>query len=189
MSADNLPIKFCTQCGHSVEYRVPEGDDKLRAVCPACGYIHYQNPKIINACIVECNGRILLGKRSISPRKGYWGIPAGFMELGETCREGALRECREELCASVGHIELFGIYNVVPRDQVHVIFRGQLLDEHYQAGHETAEARLFRESKIPWEKIAFPVVTQALQRYLRERAFGQFSIQEENVLEDFAECE
>ena len=187
MSANYLPIKFCTQCGHATEYTVPDGDDKLRAVCPACGFIHYENPKIVNACIVECNGRILLGKRAIAPRRGYWGIPAGFMELGETCREGALRECKEELCANVGKVELFGVYNVVPKDQVHVIFRGELLGEKFGACHETLEARLFRENEIPWDKLAFPVVVHALKRYFQERAFGQFSVREENVLEDFKE--
>ncbi len=187
MRKSNQPIKYCAQCGHTTAYVIPQDDDKLRAVCSCCGSIHYENPKIINACILEHDGRILLGKRAITPRAGYWGIPAGFMEMGESCREGALRECKEELCAKAHDLALFGIYNVLPRNQVHVIYRGELTDGIFQAGHETSDARLFQEKEIPWNKLAFPVVTQALKRYFSERADGKFSVQEENILEDFTD--
>ncbi len=119
-------MKFCSNCGHGVETRVPDGDHLPRHVCPACEAIHYVNPKIVVGCVPEHDGRILLCKRAIEPRLGWWTIPAGFMENGETLQAGAARECWEEALARVEIGSLLAIANVVHAHQVHVFFRAHL---------------------------------------------------------------
>jgi len=178
-------IKFCNQCGHEIQYGIPEGDDKPRAVCQHCQYIQYENPKIVNACIIEHKGQILLGKRTIEPRKGFWNVPAGFMENGESTRSGAIREVREEVMAQLKNVTLFGVYNIIQRNQVHVYFRAELDGDQFAAGAETSEAKLFAPEDIPWDHMAFPVGITALKRYVKEMDSGQFSIKEEDIIIDY----
>ncbi len=180
-----MPIKYCNQCGHQVKYEVPDGDDKPRAVCQSCATIQYENPLVVNACIVEYEGKILLGKRTIEPRSGYWNIPAGFMENGEATRSGAIREVKEEVLADLKNVTLFGVYNIIQRNQVHVYFRGELVHGKYGAGAETSAAKLFAPDDIPWDQIAFPVGITALRRYVKEMTTGDFSIKEEDIIIDY----
>ncbi len=180
-----MNIKFCNQCGHQVKYEIPPGDDKVRAVCQSCQYIQYENPKIVNACIIEHKDKILLGKRTIEPRAGYWNVPAGFMENGEATRSGAVREVKEEVLADVKNISLFGVYNIVQRNQVHIYFRAELTGEYFAAGAETSAAELFAPEDIPWDQLAFPVGITALKRYIQERKTGNFTIKEEDIIIDY----
>jgi len=180
-----MSIKFCNQCGRQVKYQKPEGDEELRAVCQSCFHIQYENPLIVNACIIEHEGRILLGKRTIEPRKNCWNVPAGFMENGESTRLGAIREVKEEVLATVKNLELFGVYNIVQRSQVHIYFRAQLDSPHFAAGAETSDAQLFLPEDIPWDTLAFPVSITALKRYIEEMKTGNFSIKEEDILIDY----
>ncbi|TDR16348.1 NUDIX hydrolase [Marinicella litoralis] len=180
-----MTIKFCNQCGHEVKYLIPQGDDKPRAVCQSCYTIQYENPKVVNACIIEHKGKILLGKRTIEPRSGFWNIPAGFMENGESTRTGAIREVKEEVLADLKNITLFGVYNIIQRNQVHVYFRAELAHENFGAGAETSDAKLFAPEDIPWDQIAFPVGITALKRYIREMPSGEFSIKEEDIIIDY----
>ncbi len=178
-------INYCHRCGGRMEQRTPPGDNAPRAVCTQCGHIHYLNPKIVNACIIEHRGQILLGRRSIAPREHCWNVPAGFMENGESTHEGARREVREELCAEVKNIELFGVYNILTRDQVHVYFRAELDGESFAAGAETSEVKLFKPDELPWDEMAFPVGIQALERYCRERLDRRFSVLEQDIHIDY----
>ena len=178
-------IQFCNMCGSAVNYQQPPGDNVDRAVCTNCGHIHYENPKIVNACILEHEGKILLGKRTIPPREGFWNVPAGFMENGESTRSGAIREIREEVCAEIVDIQLFGVYNIIQRNQVHVYFRGHIKDGKFAAGAETSEAKLFAPDEIPWDRIAFPVGITALKRYVSEMKTGVFSIIEDDIIIDY----
>lgn len=180
-----MDIKYCNQCGAEVKYQIPDGDDKPRAVCQSCSFIQYENPKIVNACIVEHEGKILLGKRTIEPRSGCWNVPAGFMENGEATRFGAMREVKEEVLAELKDVTLFGVYNIIQRNQVHVYFRGQLAHPHFGAGAETSEAKLFAPEDIPWDELAFPVGITALKRYVKEMKTREFSIQEEDIVIDY----
>ncbi len=179
-----MSIKYCNQCGHQVKYQIPQEDNALRAVCQNCAFIQYENPKVVNACIIEHEGKILLGKRTIEPRSGFWNLPAGFMENGESTRAGAIREVREELLAEVENITLFGVFNVIQSHQVHVYFRAGLVNGEFAAGAETSEAQLFAPDEIPWDQIAFPVGVAALKRYLEEKSNGEFLIKEEDVIVD-----
>ncbi len=134
-------------------------------MCDACGYIHYDNPKIVVGAVVESRGRILLCRRAIEPRKGYWTIPAGYLELNESSEEGALREAREEANAELRLTGLLAIYNVPRISQVQLIYRAVLLSEDISAGEESEEVGLFTTEDIPWRDLAFPSVRWALNQF------------------------
>ena len=169
------PIKHCRNCGNPVTYRVPDdGDVMERAVCPACGTIHYENPLNVVGTIPYFGERVLLCKRNIEPRWGKWTLPAGFMELGETAAEGALRETDEEAGATVELQDLFSVLSVPRVGQVHLFFRARLLNDQFDPGHETIEAKLFLEQEIPWEELAFRTVRETLERYFQDRRDGRY---------------
>ncbi|HZD52748.1 MAG TPA: NUDIX hydrolase [Woeseiaceae bacterium] len=160
-------MKFCSNCGGTVARRTPQGDSRRRWVCDVCGTIHYQNPKIVVGCVPGRDGRILLCKRAIDPRRGYWTVPAGFMELGETVPEGAMRETREEACAEVELGHLFASVDVIEAGQVHLFFTATLIGG-FAAGDETEDVALFCEDEIPWSEIAFLSGVFALEKYLED---------------------
>jgi ADP-ribose pyrophosphatase YjhB (NUDIX family) len=165
-------MNFCSHCGQPVTVLVPEGDQRPRHVCTACGRIHYQNPRIVAGCVPEHEGRILLCRRAIEPRRGYWTIPAGFMENGETTQDAARRESLEEALADVEIGSLLAVVHVLHADQVHVMFRARLPRPEFGAGHESLEVMLCQEADIPWHDIAFRSVDYALRRYLEDRREG-----------------
>ncbi|TSE20538.1 NADH pyrophosphatase [Tepidimonas alkaliphilus] len=170
-------IRFCRACAAAVEHRIPDdGDTRVRAVCPACGTIHYENPLNIVGTVPVWGERVLLCRRAIEPRRGKWTLPAGFMELGETTAQGALRETREEAGAEVELEGLFTLLNVARVGQVHIYYRARLLSDRFAPGHETMEARLFAEHEIPWEELAFRTVAETLQRYFDDRRRGAFGV-------------
>lgn len=171
-------MNYCTQCGTHVELRIPEGDSHLRHVCPQCGEIHYQNPKVIVGCIAEWEQRILLCRRAIEPCYGLWTLPAGFMENGESTTQAALRETYEEACARVSIEGLFALINIPHISQVHLFYRARLLDTNFGAGEESLETQLFSEDKIPWHELAFSSVDQCLKAYFGDRRTGRFEFHE-----------
>ncbi len=166
-------MKFCSHCGQPVSLRVPPGDHLPRFVCDACGTIHYQNPRLIAGCVPECEGKILICRRAIEPRLGFWTIPAGFMENGETLMAAAAREAVEEALAIVAVDSLLAIVHVTHAHQVHVMFRARLTGPHFGVGPESLEVMLVEERDIPWGDIAFPSVDFALRRYFEDRAAGR----------------
>jgi ADP-ribose pyrophosphatase YjhB (NUDIX family) len=172
------PIKHCRACGSAVAYRLPDdGDTRPRAVCPACGTVHYENPlNVVGTVPVwgDSGKYVLLCKRNIEPRWGKWTLPAGFMELNETTAEGAARETDEEAGAEIEMGPLFTLLNVVRVGQVHLYYRARLLSDRFNPGHETIEARLFTEDEIPWDEIAFRTVKETLERYFADRQAGHF---------------
>ncbi len=165
-------MNYCSHCGQPVALRVPAGDNLPRYVCVACATIHYRNPKIVAGCVPVHDGQILLCRRAIEPRLGYWTIPAGFMENGETLQAAAARESWEEALARVDIGTLLAIVNVVHAEQVHIMFRASLPAPDYGVGAESLEVRLYRPADIPWPEIAFPSVEFALRRYLEDSERG-----------------
>ena len=163
---------------------VPAGDNKTRYVCENCATVLYENPKLVVGCVTECEQKILLCVRSIEPRKGFWTVPAGFMELGETLGEAALRETKEEACADVQLGSMLAVINVVQAGQVHVFFRGTLPTPDFAAGDESADARLFAPEDIPWDEIAFSSGYIALKHYLQEREAGTDTVHMETAPTD-----
>jgi len=171
------PIKHCRNCGAAVVYRVPDdGDTRERAVCPACDTIHYENPLNVVGTVPYWGDHVLLCKRNIEPRWGKWTLPAGFMELGESTQEGAARETVEEAGAQFEMEDLLSVLSVPRVGQVHIFYRARLLSDRFDPGHETIEARLFAESEIPWDEIAFRTVRETLLAYFADRRAGRFSV-------------
>ena len=175
-------IKHCKACGAAVEYRLPDdGDTRLRAVCPACQAVHYENPLNVVGTVPVWGDKVLLCKRNIEPRLGKWTLPAGFMELGETLSQGAARETVEEAGAKFEIQELFSIMNVVRVGQVHFFYRARLTSDSFDPGHETMEARLFSEQDIPWDEIAFRTVKQTLQCYFADMKSQNFVLHQVDI--------
>src|ERR1700694_4599368 len=166
-------MKFCNQCGAPVRLRVPAGDNLPRYVCDACGTIHYQNPRLVVGCVPEHEGRILLCRRAIEPRRGYWTVPAGFLENGETLQQAAARESLEEALAEVTVGSLLSVVQVLHAEQVHVFFRARPPAVRYGAGAERLDGGVVGEAEIPWADIAFPRTDFTLRRYLEDKAAGR----------------
>jgi ADP-ribose pyrophosphatase YjhB (NUDIX family) len=167
-------MKFCSQCGSHVEHKIPDDDNRLRYVCVSCDIIHYQNPNIVAGTIPVFGDKVLLCKRAIEPRHGFWTLPAGFMENQETTTEAAIRETLEEAEATVTIDGLFSVLNVPQIDQVHMFFLATMKNEQYGAGQESLETLLFSEDDIPWDELAFPTVKKTLKLYFEDRKRGRF---------------
>jgi ADP-ribose pyrophosphatase YjhB (NUDIX family) len=168
-------FKHCSNCGCAVDYLIPPDDNRERAVCPACGMVHYQNPlNVVGTLPVwEADGRVLLCRRAIEPRYGLWTLPGGFMELGETTLEGALRETQEEAGADVEMGPLFSLLNVVRAGQVHLFYLARLRSLDFNPGPESLEAKLFTEDEIPWDDIAFKTSRETLRCFFADRRAGR----------------
>ncbi|WP_374303157.1 NUDIX domain-containing protein [Ferrovibrio sp.] len=145
--------------------RMPEGDNRDRMVCDDCGWVHYVNPKVVVGAVIGHDGKILLCRRAIEPRKGFWTIPAGYMEERETSEDGAAREAREEACAEIAIDALLAVYNIPRISQVQLIYRATLASPDFSAGPESLEVQLFGWDEIPWNDLAFPSVRWALHHY------------------------
>jgi ADP-ribose pyrophosphatase YjhB (NUDIX family) len=168
-------VKFCPECGAPVELSTPQDDHRERHVCTVCGTIHYLNPKIIAGAIPEwTDGRILLCRRAIEPRSGFWTLPAGFMENGETTSQAAARETLEEANARVGVLGLYAMYNLPYINQVQLWFRAKLLDPDFSPGVESLEVALFGENEIPWDTLAFRPIRYTLEHFFSDRKSGEF---------------
>jgi len=169
-------MKFCTSCGSSVVLKIPEGDDRERFVCTRCEIIHYINPRVIVGCLPVHHGKVLLCKRAIDPRRGFWTLPAGFMENGETTVQGAARETWEEALARVSGLELYRIFDVPYISQVYMFYRCVIDRGEYGVGPESLETGLYSEDDIPWNEIAFPVVKETLRDYFHDVKAGSFPV-------------
>lgn len=161
-------MNYCSECGQAVSLEVPKDDNRERSVCGSCGVIHYVNPKIVVGCVPERDGKILLCKRAIQPRYGYWTVPAGFMELGESTAQGAARETLEEACADVEIGHLFASVDVVDAGQLHLFFTAKLLGS-FAAGEESLDVAMYSEDEVPWDEIAFHSGRYALQKYFEDK--------------------
>jgi ADP-ribose pyrophosphatase YjhB (NUDIX family) len=174
-------MKFCSQCGSPLSIEIPPGDNRPRHVCPACGAIHYLNPKMVVGCIPEWEDKILLCRRAIEPKYGLWTLPAGFMENGETTAEGAARETLEEAGARVEVLGLYSMISLPDINQVYLVFRAKLLHLDFNHGEESLEARLFAEAEIPWQHMAFRTIQHTLERYFADRRAGTFPLFEGHI--------
>jgi ADP-ribose pyrophosphatase YjhB (NUDIX family) len=169
-------MKFCSECGHTVSHRIPEGDNMPRHICEQCDTIHYQNPKIVVGTLPVWENQILLCKRAIEPCYGLWTLPAGFMENSETLEQGALRESREEANACLELENIYSIISLPHINQVYILYRAKLLDLNFFAGTESLDVQLFNEEEIPWEQLAFKTIEYTLKHYFEERKTGHFTV-------------
>jgi ADP-ribose pyrophosphatase YjhB (NUDIX family) len=154
---------------------IPEGDNRERMVCPDCGFINYENPKIVVGAVCVWQERFLLCRRAINPRRGFWTLPAGYLELNEATAAGAIREAWEEAQAHIAIDGLLAIYDIPRISQVQLIYRAHLDTPDFAAGPESLEVRLFAWEEIPWEELAFPSVRWALDHYRDSITSGDFT--------------
>jgi ADP-ribose pyrophosphatase YjhB (NUDIX family) len=169
-------MKHCSHCGEKVSLKIPEDDNRMRHVCDSCELIHYLNPKIVAGCIPVWEDKVLLCRRAIEPRHGYWTLPAGFMEMGETTAEAGLRETLEEANARVEIQGLYALMNLPHVDQVYMMFRSNLLDLDFSPGVESLEVELFTEDQIPWDELAFTTIRQTLKFYFDDQRSGNYQL-------------
>ena len=174
-------MRYCLQCGHEAERKIPATDNMPRLVCPNCNYIHYENPKVICGSLVVHKNRVLLCRRAIEPQYGLWTLPAGFMENGETVEQAAMRETLEEACARVRNLSLYTLINVPHISQVHIFYRAELIDLDFAAGQESLEVRLFDEADIPWSELAFRTVGRTLECFFADRRQQAYPVRSESV--------
>ena len=175
-------MKFCSECGQTVTARIPSGDTRSRFICDHCETIHYQNPRIVAGVLATHKRHVLLCRRAIEPRIGYWTLPAGYMENGETTEEAALRETWEEARASMQEQELYMLFNLPHINQVYMFFRGELADLDFSAGEESLEVKLFSEEEIPWSELAFPTVGKTLKQYFIDRQSNHFPVRIRDIV-------
>lgn len=169
-------MNFCSECGHTVAFKIPNDDNRPRYICDQCDTIHYQNPKIITGCLVTHHDQVLLCRRAIEPRYGLWTLPAGFMENGETVAAGALRESWEEAQTNLHLHDLYTIFNLPHINQVYMIYRATLADTNFAPGPESLEVELFGETDIPWDALAFGTVVKTLKHYFEDRQQQHFPL-------------
>lgn len=175
-------MNYCSQCGATITLIIPPDDNRLRHVCTACQTVHYQNPKVVAGCLPEHEGRILLCKRAIEPRSGYWTLPAGFMELDETSLEAAVRETLEEANARVKVLDLYAVFNLPHVNQVYMMFRSELLDLDFSPGAESLEVGLYSEADIPWDELAFTTIRQTLKFYFQDARTGNYRLHTGDII-------
>ena len=169
-------MKFCSNCSKPVTHKIPSGDNRLRAVCEHCNTIHYENPRIVAGCIPVWENRILLCKRAIEPRYGYWTLPAGFMENQETLEEAAARECLEEANARVQIGNVFTIYSLPHVNQVYMLYLATLQEPDFSPGEESLEVALYNEQDIPWRDLAFRTIEYTLKNFFTDRKAGAYRV-------------
>ena len=175
-------MKFCCYCASPVVSRVPPGDSLPRWICDECGEIHYQNPKLVLGTIPEYQDKVLLCRRAIEPRYGYWTLPAGFMENAETAGQAAARETLEEAGARIELGAPFSMISVPHANQVHLFYRARLLDLDFKPGEETLEIAMVAEADIPWQDIAFRTVGRTLKLWLSDRSAGSIRFHAEDII-------
>ncbi|WP_312600585.1 NUDIX hydrolase [Pseudomonas luteola] len=174
-------MKFCNYCGGTLVQRIPEGDTRPRYVCTQCHTVHYQNPRIVAGCLPVWGDKVLLCRRAIEPRRGYWTLPAGFMENGETIEQAAARETWEEACANVGNLKLYTLFDLPHINQVYMLFRGELVGRSFGIGEESLETALFDEADIPWSSLTFPTIARTLECFFADRRTGHYSVHHEGI--------
>lgn len=178
------PMRFCPNCGAPTEFVVPEGDDRRRNVCTATGEIFYDNPRNVVGCIIENESGILMCRRAIEPRLGFWTLPAGFLELGETAAAGAARETWEEAGVTASDLALFSMIDVTHIGQIHMFFTARMEGERQPAGPESSEVAFVSLDDIDWSQLAFPTIHRALSRYVADRARNAFTLHVEALSAD-----
>lgn len=168
---------YCSSCGAQNSRAVPEGDNRLRSVCPQCATVYYDNPKVIVSCLAYTGDKLVWVKRAEEPRRGYWVIPAGYLETKESLGQGAVRELMEETGLSVqpNSVSLYTLGTLQYTDEVYIVFRAKLENTNYQANHEVLEIGLFDEQSAPWNELAYEVMEPYIRRFYAELRKQRFS--------------
>jgi len=169
-----MEMNYCSNCGQPLFHGMPPGDDRERYFCKSCGYVAYQNPRMVVGALPEYDGRILMCRRAIEPCYGLWTLPAGYLENGESVTAGAVRETREEACADIANLTAYALFSIPHISQIYLIFRAELSGNAFASGAESLEVRLFRPDEIPWDRLAFRAIAATLRCYESDLAAGEF---------------
>jgi len=171
-------MKYCSECGQLLDKKIPKASEPERFVCVGCGYIHYQNPNVIVSCLATWKNKALWMKRAEEPRRGYWAVPSGFMELGESLQQAAARELFEETGVGLApeKMKLYGVGSVGDGMQVYVSFRAEMESADFKAGDESLEVALFSAQELPWDELAYPGIRKAVENFYQEMESGKFGI-------------
>lgn len=175
-------MKFCSDCGGTLSFRVPADDDRQRYVCDSCEAVHYINPRMVVGILPTWEGKVLLCKRAIEPRHGFWTLPAGFLENGETSEQGARRETWEEARAQVKDTSLYCVFDLPHISQIYLFYRAELAEASFAAGPESLDVALFEQDEIPWDRLAFPVMGRVLKHYFADRALECYPVRHVEML-------
>ena len=173
--------KLDNSCEPEFTIAIPEGDNRPRTICKNCGKIFYENPKIVSGCLLVWKNKILMCRRAIEPREGYWTLPAGFLENNETVSEGALRETYEEAGATSDKIDLFFMCDLPHISQIYMMYTGLLKDGKFTAGVESHEVKLFDIDEIPWNNLAFEVIERTLKLYIEDNKKGTIGLHSDKI--------
>lgn len=174
-------MNYCPHCAAPVIVETPDDDNRPRSICTGCGRIHYRNPKMVVGCVPLYDDEILLCRRNIEPRKGFWTLPAGYLECNETTEEGACRETLEETGVQVTELRPYRLFDIVHIGQIYLMYLARLETLTFHATEESLEVRLFAEKDIPWSAIAFPVIEKTLQHYFADRLNNDFPFRQDQI--------
>lgn len=162
-------FRFCPTCGGRLETGKLKPGEPDRFVCSVCKTPLYLDPKLVACSIVEIDGSIVLLRRGIQPRRGFWVMPGGYVDRGETVQAAALRETEEECGLQTRIRDLLGVYSYPGETVAVVVYTAEQVSGTLFAGDETTEARLVRPEEIPWGELAFPSTLDALTDYCLRR--------------------
>jgi ADP-ribose pyrophosphatase YjhB (NUDIX family) len=174
-------MKYCSNCGAKVVWKIVPGEDRPRFFCEQCKVIHYTNPRVVAGVIPVLDGKILLCRRAIEPRHGKWTLPAGYLENGESVEDCARRETIEEACATLEKLLPYSMLNLPFINQIYFIYRAKLLNDDFRPGEESLDVQLFTPATLPWDDIAFPVISKVLEMYCHDLGSEHFPFREINV--------
>lgn len=177
-------MKYCSNCGAEVAWKIPQGEDRHRFFCEQCKMIHYTNPRVVAGAIPIQDGKILLCRRAIEPRHGKWTLPAGYLENGESVEECARRETIEEACAILDNMHPYSLLNLSFINQVYFIYRARLANDDFRPGTESLDVQLFPPENLPWDDIAFAVISKVLKMYCHDLSNEHFPFREINIVPD-----
>ncbi|MDW3094643.1 MAG: NUDIX domain-containing protein [Gammaproteobacteria bacterium] len=167
-------INYCSRCGAKIEKSNHLKDDVSTHMCVNCNAVYYENPKIIVLSLIDYRGKVLLCKRAIKPRLGFWTLPGGYMEKNETVEEAAIRETQEETGVIVNKLHLYTLVNCPKINQVYFVFRGSVNSDYTEAGEECMDAKFFAECDIPWDTLSYKLMNQVLDWFYDDKSNGKY---------------
>ena len=174
MDSSQQEINYCSRCGSRIEKSLLDSGNQVRHSCTRCDIVYYENPKIIVVSLVECRNKVLLCKRAIIPKLGYWTLPGGYMEINESIEDAAKRETKEETGVDVERLQLYALFNCPNINQVYFVFRGQVDSESTCVSKESSDVRFFSECDIPWESLSYGLMNQVLDWYFHDKTDGKY---------------
>lgn len=167
------PYRFCPLCGSRFVKKRLISHEPARLVCETCGFVLYLDPKLVACTIAETENGIVLQQRNKQPKKGYWVLPGGYVDRGETLEQAAVRELREETGLEGRITGLIHAYSYPGEANIIIVFHARITGGGLRPCHESMAVKAFRREALPWDRLAFDTTRNALLRYL-DHASTQF---------------